>query len=501
MKYYATIILILLLISTVTATQIESSKDLRISIDKKPVRFPINDTNFSINITFPINDTNITIPINETNITIPINETNITIPINETNFSINITIPINDTNITTPANNTNNSLLNITGEGIKDLFNITQNKTIVPTNKSGTTTYFYAGSKLLASKNNEEVEYFHQDRLNNNRINTKTNGELIGEFKSLPFGQELLNTVGRFSFTGKEFDGELYYFGARHIDPDLGKFTNKDPVSEEPPYAYVHNNPMNLIDEDGKQAGVPPNNPQGNAADIDSLIIRTSPDTIQVGRPTRGTPIGSTIAFDYSDQTLRTYLRRGVQEFERALADTSVSFDEAVARVDSLSWRGTVPYDRARTGHTNRDSLETAIYGDRTNPPDLSEFFDGNMPDAVCREYVGLTIAVLRIASERNQNEFNGRDISIMSIFGERQMHHRTAAGADSVVTNPVGHSVISISDPTGTRNFITWGSVYTQQQLETHFNRRTNADPTWTTGGFDFNHRGTWENILTLFR
>ena len=121
---------------------------------------------------------------------------------------------------------------------IKELFQPKQVET--PSGESsGTTTYFYAGSKLIASKNGE-IKYHQQDRLGSD-INSKT----------LPFGQEIYSE-NRFSFTGKELDDELYYFGARYYNPNLGKFTSTDPIKDNLPYAYVSNNPMNLVDPDGK---------------------------------------------------------------------------------------------------------------------------------------------------------------------------------------------------------------------------------------------------------
>jgi RHS repeat-associated protein len=106
------------------------------------------------------------------------------------------------------------------------------------------TTYIYAGSKLLATKNNDEIKYHYQDRLGSD-INSK----------SLPFGQEIYSEE-RFSFTGKELDQDLYYFGARYYNPNLGKFTSVDPLVGKYgnlAYAYVANNPMNLIDPTGKE--------------------------------------------------------------------------------------------------------------------------------------------------------------------------------------------------------------------------------------------------------
>ena len=98
----------------------------------------------------------------------------------------------------------------------------------------------------------------------------------------LPFGQELLaGTDGRpgcfasapdsfnVKFTGKERDSEtgLDYFGARYMSSAQGRFTSPDRVFAdqhlgEPQswnlYAYVRNNPTNLVDDLGRAAADAP---------------------------------------------------------------------------------------------------------------------------------------------------------------------------------------------------------------------------------------------------
>jgi len=116
-----------------------------------------------------------------------------------------------------------------------------------------TNVYFYAGSNLIASKdNNGEIKYYHSDRLGSNRLTTDEQGNVKEKFKSLPFGQQIENTGIKHSFTGKELDkSDLYYFGARYYDSDLGRFTSVDPVEDNHPYTYVSNDPMNYVDPSG----------------------------------------------------------------------------------------------------------------------------------------------------------------------------------------------------------------------------------------------------------
>ena len=84
---------------------------------------------------------------------------------------------------------------------------------------------------------------------------------------TLPFGETLVEQrkpisdyYNSWKFTGKELDREtgLYYFGAGYYQPSWSIWLSVDPLLEEfptwTPYHYVHNNPVVLIDPDGKKA-------------------------------------------------------------------------------------------------------------------------------------------------------------------------------------------------------------------------------------------------------
>ncbi len=118
----------------------------------------------------------------------------------------------------------------------------------------GVTRYVY-GSGLVASVKDSEINYYHSDRIQSNRLITTSFGEIENEFLSLPFGQLIVNSGIRYAFaTGKELDeSDLYYFGVRYYDSDLGRFTSVDPVKENEPYSYVRNNPLYFVDSDGKE--------------------------------------------------------------------------------------------------------------------------------------------------------------------------------------------------------------------------------------------------------
>jgi RHS repeat-associated protein len=76
-----------------------------------------------------------------------------------------------------------------------------------------------------------------------------------------PWGNLLAGSAtSGFAFTGREWDAEvqLAYYRARYYDPKVGRFLSEDPIGfaggDNNFYAYVRNNPVNLIDPSGLQS-------------------------------------------------------------------------------------------------------------------------------------------------------------------------------------------------------------------------------------------------------
>ncbi|KAH6881020.1 SpvB domain-containing protein [Thelonectria olida] len=88
-------------------------------------------------------------------------------------------------------------------------------------------------------------------------------GALLSYEEFFPFGSSSFRAMRgqtdvakRFRFTGKELDDEngLYYYGARYYAAWLGRWTATDPVvGPGSRYRYVSNNPVCLIDPDGRR--------------------------------------------------------------------------------------------------------------------------------------------------------------------------------------------------------------------------------------------------------
>jgi RHS repeat-associated protein len=80
----------------------------------------------------------------------------------------------------------------------------------------------------------------------------------------LPYGKSA-NAPGTFGYTAQRIDPEtngLYYYRARHYSPAWGRFLQADPIGTQGGvnlYAYVNNDPLNLVDPFGLMRDSPSN--------------------------------------------------------------------------------------------------------------------------------------------------------------------------------------------------------------------------------------------------
>jgi len=111
----------------------------------------------------------------------------------------------------------------------------------------------------------ETLSYFyHPDHLGSTSWVTDSAKNGVQYCEYLPFGEPLVDQrsttwSSRYTFSGKERDSETgySYFGARYYHSDLSIWLSVDPLSDKypnlTPYAYCANNPVRLIDPDGRE--------------------------------------------------------------------------------------------------------------------------------------------------------------------------------------------------------------------------------------------------------
>jgi RHS repeat-associated protein len=115
-----------------------------------------------------------------------------------------------------------------------------------------------------------QYEYVIKDHLGNTRVNFTANGttaKQLSQHHYYPFGMEMTGSwapdqKGDYSYlyNGKEqhrdFGLGWYAYGARFYDPSIGQFTGVDPLADQmpswSPYTYTFNNPINMVDPDGR---------------------------------------------------------------------------------------------------------------------------------------------------------------------------------------------------------------------------------------------------------
>ena len=123
--------------------------------------------------------------------------------------------------------------------------------------------------RLLLETQPTPTTFFHHDHLGSLTATTSASGQLIGARTFYPTGldREVRGWVDRYGFTGQEQDPStgLLHFLHRYLDPRSGRWMSIDPMfasiqpgmiradgQSQAAYAYVANNMINLVDQDGR---------------------------------------------------------------------------------------------------------------------------------------------------------------------------------------------------------------------------------------------------------
>ncbi|SKC14199.1 RHS repeat domain-containing protein [Chryseobacterium balustinum] len=121
---------------------------------------------------------------------------------------------------------------------------------------------------LASKKGQSRLYYLHGDHLGTAYYVTDEYGESTQFFLNLPFGETMAEQMtgvydNPYKFNAKELDQEtgFYYYGARYYNPKWSIWHGVDPLAEKmpswSPYNYTFDNPITLIDPDGRAPSPP----------------------------------------------------------------------------------------------------------------------------------------------------------------------------------------------------------------------------------------------------
>jgi RHS repeat-associated protein len=136
------------------------------------------------------------------------------------------------------------------------------------------TSYIYADGQILSQRIHTDPEdpniftpyYYVHDRLGSVRLMIDDTGTAVNSYCYKPYGSfyesEVVEAVANpWAFTGQYYDAEIaqYYLRARQYDPQMMRFTSRDPITGKRnypmtlhKYLYCINTPVNLIDPKGE---------------------------------------------------------------------------------------------------------------------------------------------------------------------------------------------------------------------------------------------------------
>jgi RHS repeat-associated protein len=145
-----------------------------------------------------------------------------------------------------------------------------------------------------------QSSYLLEDGLGNVRALTNEAGAVTGTYAYNSFGVPASTNAeaGRDTFGAYQYDSAsgLYDAGARYYDPTTGRFLSKDPVASVNPYPYVVNDPIDLVDPEGRQAAAEYADLVQSEADAAGCISNTvaaiaEPTGKAIGRALEGIPV------------------------------------------------------------------------------------------------------------------------------------------------------------------------------------------------------------------
>jgi RHS repeat-associated protein len=123
--------------------------------------------------------------------------------------------------------------------------------------------YYYADGARVATRGLDgTVSWLYGDHLGSTSVTADAQGVMTSSALYEPWGETRYQTGASptdYGYTGQMQEGDLYYYGARWYDPQIGRFIQPDTIVPSAQgtqafdrYAYVNNNPLRYTDPSGR---------------------------------------------------------------------------------------------------------------------------------------------------------------------------------------------------------------------------------------------------------
>ncbi len=260
-------------------------------------------------------------------------------------------------------------------------------RTLMEVDEVGNTTSYVYSSTGLISKISDEEFYIVKDHLGSTREVFNSQGVNVTSYNYDAFGNLMDSVVSEdisYQYTGQEFDDEieLHNFQARFYDSDLMRFMSVDPEEQyASPYLFCGNNPINLIDPDGRSAIY---DPYGTLLGTDDFGLQGDPIFMDVDNFDQGMSYDEAIEFN---------LGYGGLENQDAIDKFTTSF---LGLPDRPDWDGYLTLEEANDWYRNGDGQPLFVALDKI---DLSNLY------SLGEEFVGQKKVVNFIFGSKSWND------------------------------------------------------------------------------------------------
>jgi RHS repeat-associated protein len=191
------------------------------------------------------------------------------------------------------------------------------------------------------------VQYNLGDHLGSSHVVADAAGALINREEYTPYGETSFGNFARkrYRFNGKERDEEsgLAYHGARYYAPGLGRWMSCDPAgagSGLNMYAYALNNPVCMVDPDGRDPVGLPQDEEGNYLLPDETIeivdSKPQPDDLDIANRNGIADTMNRVEYErriaWEDKSDPYQLRKSVEYWSQHPDEWEDAWDQRVTR-------------------------------------------------------------------------------------------------------------------------------------------------------------------------